>query len=489
MSQVPDPRFSPGAVLRGKYRVDRVLGTGGMGMVLGAWHLRLEQRVAIKVLRPEMAAQPDIVRRFEREAHAASRLESEHVARVMDVDTLDDGTSFLVMEFLEGRDLSFVRRARTPLDPAQAVGCVLQACRAIADAHAAGVIHRDLKPANLFVARRRDGGARIKVLDFGISKVTTADVDGHGTQTAAMIGSADYMSPEQMTSSRDVDARTDIWSLGVVLFELCTATTPFAGATMPQVCAAVMTMQPPAPRSIRPEIDPGLEAVILRCLRKEPAERYASVAELARALAPFGPEDVDAIDPRPAEAASEPQRAADGEAPTEASGGGVSTIGGLRRPSEAVIVVGGGAPSESASTTVALSSIAPPPPQAPTRSRAGVVAGALIAGVVLVAALSFARRGQDAPGAAATSGVVATPRTAVDGTPSGSGAASTPAITVTPSVEAPPPVSAAPSASAPGASPTPSASSAASASARPATGPARPAPRPKPRTNERPTIE
>jgi tRNA A-37 threonylcarbamoyl transferase component Bud32 len=280
--------FQEGSILRGKYRVERVLGQGGMGVVVAAWHLRLEQRVAIKILRPELIQNHEVVERFLREARAASKLEGDHVVRVTDVETLEDGTPFMVMEYLEGTDLAWVRERNQPLLPADAVDYILEACEAIAEAHAHGVIHRDIKPGNIFLARRRDGRTRIKVLDFGISKL--ADASGAGanlTATSAIMGSAEYMSPEQMQSSRDVDERTDIWALGVSLYELCTGRGAFEAPSLREVCVRVLANDPPPPRSIRPEIPPGLEAVILRCLNKDREQRYATIAALRTALLPF----------------------------------------------------------------------------------------------------------------------------------------------------------------------------------------------------------
>src|SRR5579863_4845167 len=194
----------PGDVVCGKYRVERVLGQGGMGLVVSAWHLKLEQRVAIKLLLPEWLAYPELVERFLREARAASRIESDHVARVLDVDALPDGAPFMVMEHLEGTDLSAVRAGGTPLPPERAVAYVIEACKAVAEAHRLGIVHRDLKPANLFLARRRDGSTRVKVLDFGISKVTAppGQAEVGMTKTSVIMGSAEYMSPEQMISAR-----------------------------------------------------------------------------------------------------------------------------------------------------------------------------------------------------------------------------------------------------------------------------------------------
>jgi serine/threonine-protein kinase len=282
-----------GEIVKGKYRIDRVLGEGGMGVVVAARHIGLDQRVAIKFLLPEMLAHPEIVERFAREARAASRIESDHVARVTDVDALDDDTPFMVMEYLEGSDLSSVLRGAEGLPVELAVKYLLEACEGIGEAHRLGIIHRDIKPANLFLAHRGNGRTRVKVLDFGISKFSGSDGSTASgiTRTGMVIGSADYMSPEQMLSTRDVDARADIWALGVTLYELLTAHVPFPGETLTQVCALVMSSQPRPPSSLRPDVPQGLDAVVLRCLEKKPVHRYASVAALVEALSPYATTD------------------------------------------------------------------------------------------------------------------------------------------------------------------------------------------------------
>jgi eukaryotic-like serine/threonine-protein kinase len=282
----------PGEVLAGKYRVERVLGVGGMGVVVAATHLQLEERVAIKFLLPEMLRNPEVVGRFAREARAAVKIKNEHVARVSDVGTLDGGAPYMVMEFLEGEDLAAWLQQRGPLPIEQAIDFVLQACVAVADAHGLGIVHRDLKPANLFCIRRSDGQFVIKVLDFGISKV--AELGGsrpgmEATKTTAIMGSPLYMSPEQMRSAKDVDAQTDIWALGIVLYELLTGTPPFVGDSFAEVAIGVATGSFAPVRSFRPDAPPGLEAVILKSLEKEKGRRYGNVAELALALADFGP--------------------------------------------------------------------------------------------------------------------------------------------------------------------------------------------------------
>ncbi|WP_437751340.1 serine/threonine-protein kinase [Sorangium sp. So ce1389] len=276
-----------GQVLAGKYRVERVIGAGGMGVVVAATHLQLEERVAIKLLLPAAAHSRTLAERFVREARAAVKVKSEHVARVTDVGTLESGTPYMVMEYLSGSDLSDALRTGGPMPPQAAVEYVLQACEALAEAHAAGIVHRDLKPANLFLTRRADGSPCVKVLDFGISKVATGGADPRITDTKAVMGSPLYMSPEQLKSSRDVDARTDIWSLGVILFELLAGEPPFDGATMPQLCVAIMQGVPRPLAAFRADVPPALEAVVLRCLEKTPERRFRDIGELAEALAPF----------------------------------------------------------------------------------------------------------------------------------------------------------------------------------------------------------
>lgn len=281
-----------GDLLAGKFRIERVLGAGGMGVVVAAQHLQLDEKVAIKFLLPNALEHPEAAERFLREAKAAVRIKSEHVVRVTDVGTLDNGAPYMVMEYLEGRDLSQWLKQTGVLSSEQAVEFILQALEAIADAHGLGIVHRDLKPGNLFCVRRSDGLLSIKVLDFGISKVsssnpTTPQFDM--TAPSTIMGSPLYMSPEQMRSARDVDSRTDIWSVGIILYELLTGVPPFGGETISEICVKTAA-SPPAPiRERCPALPLELEAVILKCLAKDREERYRNVAELAAALAPFAP--------------------------------------------------------------------------------------------------------------------------------------------------------------------------------------------------------
>jgi serine/threonine-protein kinase len=280
------PEAWVGRTIAGKYRVETLLGKGGMGLVLHARHIRLDEEVAIKVLLPAMLEVQGMVTRFMREARAASKIKSRHVVRVTDVDVLDDGVPYMVMEYLEGVSLAVLRRREGKLDVPVAARYLLEACEAIAEAHSLGIIHRDLKPANLFLARARDGASEVKVLDFGISKVD-APGEQDTTKTGQMMGSPKYMAPEQMLSMHDCDARADIWSLGAILYDLCTGRTPFVADTVPQLCSLVLNGKPTPPSQLRPDLPPELEAIILRCLEREPANRFPNVAALVGALTPF----------------------------------------------------------------------------------------------------------------------------------------------------------------------------------------------------------
>ncbi|HEY6077793.1 MAG TPA: protein kinase [Polyangiaceae bacterium] len=278
-----------GDLLAGKYRVEKILGFGGMGVVVSAFRGDLEQRVAVKFLSQQAAERPDAAERFRREARAAAKIRSEHVARVLDVGTLDTGLPFMVMEYLEGNDIADELRRCERLPMLDAVEFTLQAIEALAEAHANGVVHRDLKPGNLFLARRADGSRRVKVLDFGISKALggTSVEELSLTKTAALIGSPLYMAPEQMRSAKDVDTRADIWSLGAMLYEMLTGQPPYTGDSIPQLCAALLHDEPIPLRQHRPEVPEGLEQAVLRCLRKDRNERFPTVYDLGRSLVPF----------------------------------------------------------------------------------------------------------------------------------------------------------------------------------------------------------
>ena len=281
-----------GELVAGKYRVGTIIGVGGMGVIVAARHEQLDQPVAIKFVRGEALGNDEAVQRFLREARAAAKLKSEHVAKVLDVGTLETGVPYMVMELLEGSDLARTIADQGPVAVEVAADWIAQACEALAEAHAAGIVHRDLKPQNLFLARTVGGAAKIKVLDFGVSKSSGTMTGGPGgalTRTSAMLGSPLYMAPEQMRSSRDVDARTDIWALGVVLFELLSQRWPFEAETLPELCLKVVSDPPRSLREMRPDLPEAVVRVVERCLEKDVGNRYAHAAELASALEPFLP--------------------------------------------------------------------------------------------------------------------------------------------------------------------------------------------------------
>jgi eukaryotic-like serine/threonine-protein kinase len=392
-----------GDILAGKYRVERVLGIGGMGVVVAAHHIQLDEKVALKFLLPEALYNPEAVARFAREARAAVKIKSEHVARVSDVGQLENGAPYMVMEYLEGGDLAAWLQERGALPIEQAVEFVLQACVAVADAHALGIIHRDLKPANLFCVRRSDGQLSIKVLDFGISKM--APLGGSGpsamTHTSALMGSPLYMSPEQMRSAKDVNAQTDIWAIGTILFELLAGKPPFVAESLPELVLRITSDPPPSLRSFRPQVPAALEGVVLRCLEKDRQKRYPNVAELALALLPFAPKRAKssverisgiiqasglstsslALPPSPSPLAQGTVASAGTAPPVSQTKRGTTEVASRRGALVAValagalVVAGAGAflvhrglgapPVPSASATIAELAVQPPPPPPP----------------------------------------------------------------------------------------------------------------------------
>jgi eukaryotic-like serine/threonine-protein kinase len=285
-------RVAAGDVVAGKYRVERVLGQGAMGIVVAARHEDLGQKVAIKLLHPDVSASDDGRERFLREARAAAKLESDHVARVFDVGTFGEKNAYMVMEHLEGSDLEKFLDMRGSLPIDEAVDYVLEALEALAHAHAHGMVHRDIKPSNLFLVERMDGTRRVKILDFGISKTESGlGVSSPGSSTLtsphAVLGSPAYMAPEQIRSSKNVDQRADIWSVGVMLYELVTGKSPFIGETIGDTLARVLASRPEPITNFRSDVPQQLVDAIFRCLEPEESRRFQNVAELADVLAPL----------------------------------------------------------------------------------------------------------------------------------------------------------------------------------------------------------
>ena len=275
-----------GAVLDGKYELVRLIGQGGMGEVYEGRHRVIGRRVAVKFLHGEYAQNPGVALRFENEARAAGGIEHENIAGIYDVGSLPDGTRYLVMEFLDGEDVDKLLRRDGPLPTARAAFIVIQACRALDVVHQRGIVHRDLKPSNLFLAKRADKTDLVKVIDFGIAKLKTSEAHS-ATKSGTAIGTAHYMSPEQARGERSVDTRSDVYSLGVILYELVSGKKPHEGDSLLQILHKVMTQSPVPLEAVRPGLPDGLYGIVRRAMAAQVLERYATVAELGDALLPF----------------------------------------------------------------------------------------------------------------------------------------------------------------------------------------------------------
>lgn len=280
----------PGVLVAGKYRVGRVMGQGGMGIVLEAQHTLLEERVALKFMHRQIATSPEASARFLQEARASAKIKDEHVARVLDVGS-HEGAPYLVMEYLEGRDLASVLADEGALPVELACEYVLQACAAIGRAHASGIVHRDLKPANLFLAEREGAPPILKVLDFGIAKAMGSSGAPSLTASNAFLGSPRYMAPEQVQNARDVDARVDIWALGAVLFELVTGRAAFDQGSVASLMVAICTQPAPPLAALRPDLPVWFARLVADCLQIDPALRPQTIDALKKRLvaAPAAP--------------------------------------------------------------------------------------------------------------------------------------------------------------------------------------------------------
>jgi serine/threonine-protein kinase len=279
----------PGTLLLGRYRVERLLGAGGMGAVLLAHHVLLDQWVALKLLHAGAQNDPEKVTRFFNEARAAARIQGDHIVRVYDVGQLEDGRPYMCMEHLQGCDLGQWMRSSGPLSVPAVVATLIDAGDALAQAHAMGVVHRDLKPSNLYLAEQADGARTLKVLDFGIAKMQPEGDNAELTTTGTIMGTPAYMAPEQMRSSRRTDHRADIWALGVIAFELLSRKRPFAGDSLGDILFSIAERPAVSLDTLVPEVPPELASIIARCLEREPDRRFDSILELLAALEPFAP--------------------------------------------------------------------------------------------------------------------------------------------------------------------------------------------------------
>ncbi|MGK3969932.1 serine/threonine-protein kinase [Sorangium sp. So ce118] len=411
-----------GTLIAGRYRVNRLLAKGAMGAVVAATHVELDELRAIKLLLPATAADPEMCERFFREARIAARLKSDHVVKVHEIGELEGGLPFMVMEFLAGRDLRVIRKQRGPLPIEEATLYVIQACDALAEAHAIGLVHRDVKPANLFLTHAGDGAPCIKVLDFGISKVSRAaslGVSEMQTSTGQMLGTPHYMPPEQMRGQRDVDARADIWAIGSLLYVLLTGRYPMHARSVQTVSLVLGgKFVPPLPSKVRRGLTPEIDPIIMRCLERDRDRRWPDVAELVLALSPFAPPAAQPLVERI-------QRVLRG-GPREGTAGAPASAGGADPRDDAPASAGGADPGDGAtpdasgprsSTGDVVLALrpdeplpAPPPPSVP-RAAAGAStpapAAAMAAAAGVEAAVSPAVPGGPAV-AAARAGIEAT---------------------------------------------------------------------------------
>ncbi len=442
---------APGEIFLGKYRIEKVLGQGGMGVVVSARHLELDELVAIKFLHPTFAAQGDQVERFLREGRAAAKIRSEHVARVRDVGKADNGAPYMILEHLTGSDLGQLIKNEGKVAIPDAVEYVLQACEALAEAHTSGIVHRDLKPANLFLTERADGSPCVKLLDFGISKLLDS-TDAALTATNGMMGSPLYMAPEQLAAAKNVDKRADLWALGVILYELITAERPFMAETLPQLVLRVATDKPTPLRTYLPDAPEGLVQLIDKCLSKPVDDRFTDVGALATALEPFAP-------PEALQSIERINRVL--AAATTGGGRRQRTVRTSPSPESSVplaplsqveaaetIATANRGPAPLVSTNLG-GSVQTAPPEPPPRRRAGLWVGIAGVGALLIGAVLFMnRKSEPSPAVAAPPVVTPAPSATVTQAPPPPASTATVTATATATVAPAPSPSVEPSATA-----------------------------------------
>ena len=310
--------LAPGTVIAGKYRLDRPLARGGMGSVWVAEHLQLAAPVAVKFMDPSFAQSADARARFEREARACARLRSPHIIQVHDYG-IEGNTPYIVMELLEGEELGARLRGGRRLAPAVLAPIALQIGKALRAAHEAGVVHRDLKPANIFLCRDHDE-EMVKILDFGVAKAVGEAQVTEATATGMVIGSPQYMSPEQIRAARDITPLSDVWSFGVILFRAVVGRLPFLDTQVSSVLVAICSDPIPAPSALAPDLGPEVDGFFARALARDPAQRFQSAREMAEAFAALAGTPVTGAHPVPPATLTGSAAAMTGVRSLEASG-------------------------------------------------------------------------------------------------------------------------------------------------------------------------
>lgn len=279
--------LEPGQVIEGKYRIVRLLGEGGMGAVYEGENTAIQRKVAIKILHAAVAGNNDAVSRFEKEAQAAGRIGSDHITEVLDLGTLPSGDRFMVMEYLDGTTLSGRIQARGRLTPQECAPILVQLLEGLGAAHDAGIIHRDLKPDNVFLLKSKAGRKDfVKILDFGISKFNqlAGDSGMSMTRTGSVMGTPYYMSPEQAKGAKEIDARSDLYSVGVIVFESITGQVPFNADTFNELIFKIVLETAPPPETLVPDLDPAFANLVKRSMAREASQRFQNAAEFQAAV-------------------------------------------------------------------------------------------------------------------------------------------------------------------------------------------------------------